>query len=240
MKIPAKVLTRFKNTIPKYKRVVKSSLAKDVNEADTVKIVAGILEDILGYDLFGEITSEYKVRNQYVDLAIVLDSRVSFFIEVKRIGQDLKDTHLKQVVHYATDKGLDWVILSNGLEWAVYKVIYKKPTGVELVFSLNFGTLNLSDQDSLNALYTISREGLPKSAIAEYHTAHLAIHRHRIGESLFTDNVLAAIRRELKKRSKVSSIDVKDIQEMLALEVVKREIIENSNLKKPIKALIEK
>lgn len=44
----------------------------------------------------------------------------------------------------------------------------------------------------------------------------------------------------LKKHSKISSIDLTDIQEVLATEAVKREIIENGNLKKPIKALLEK
>ena len=43
-KIPAKVIDRLKSEVPKFQKVLTTCRDRDINEADTVAIIADILE----------------------------------------------------------------------------------------------------------------------------------------------------------------------------------------------------
>lgn len=64
---------------------------------------------------YSEVTSETAIRGTYCDLAIKVNGALQFLLEAKAIGQELKDTCLKQAVDYAANQGLDWVVLTNGI-----------------------------------------------------------------------------------------------------------------------------
>jgi predicted type IV restriction endonuclease len=63
-------------------------------------------------------------------------------IEVKAIGLELRDSHVKQAVDYAANQGTDWVALTNGAIWRVYKVAFTKPIKHELVVELDLTALS--------------------------------------------------------------------------------------------------
>lgn len=50
--IPKKVSERLKVNIRKYQKILGSAKQRDVNESDTVVIVADFLSDVLGYDKY--------------------------------------------------------------------------------------------------------------------------------------------------------------------------------------------
>ena len=50
MAIPKKVVQRFSKSLKKYRPILKQALKKDVNEADTVTIVKGLLAEVFGWD----------------------------------------------------------------------------------------------------------------------------------------------------------------------------------------------
>ena len=112
--MPKKAEARIRAGIKKYKRIVISAKNRDVNESDTVTIMTDILAEICGYDKYAEITREYAIRNTYCDLAIKIEDKPIFLIEVKAIGIDLKAKHLRQALGYAANEGIEWVILTNG------------------------------------------------------------------------------------------------------------------------------
>jgi hypothetical protein len=115
MRIPKKVEERFSASVPKFKRILKKALDKDVNESDTVAIVTDLLAEVFGYDKYEEVTSEQQVKHQFCDLAIKVNKQIRFLIEVKAIGIGLKDNHLTQALTYGATAGIDWIILSNGI-----------------------------------------------------------------------------------------------------------------------------
>jgi hypothetical protein len=84
-----------------------------------VVIATDLLADLFGYDKYTEITREYAVRGTICDLAVKLDDQPKLLIEVKAIGLDLKDQHVKQAIDYAANKGIDWALLTNGVTWRV-------------------------------------------------------------------------------------------------------------------------
>ena len=42
------------------------------------------------------------------------NGKLHYLIEVKAIGSDLKENHVKQAVDYAANEGVDWVLLTTG------------------------------------------------------------------------------------------------------------------------------
>ena len=120
--ISKRVSERLAKQIRRFQKILKSARDRDINEADTVVIVRDMLADLFGYDKFTEITSEYAIKGTFCDLAIKLDGKIKFLIEVKAIGLNLKENHLRQAIGYGAMHGIQWVVLTNGVDWEIYKV----------------------------------------------------------------------------------------------------------------------
>ena len=224
--IPKKVIERLVAGIKQYQPIIADALSRDVNEADTVTIVKDMLADVFGYNKYTELTSEYCIRSNYCDLATKIDGALGVLIEVKAIGLDLKDHHVKQAIDYAANQGSEWVLLANGATWRVYKVVFAKPIEHELVVDIDFAKLSSRSQEDLEKLYLWCKEGWTRSVLGEYHTQRQALSRFFLGAVLLTDPVVDVVRRELKRLSPDVRIDVEQIRRALADEVIKREVME--------------
>jgi hypothetical protein len=98
MATPKKALDRIAANLKRYQSILSAAKTRDVSESDTCVIVADMLADLLGYDKYAEVTTEFAIRGTFVDLAVKVDGQVRFLIEVKAIGVDLKDGHVKQAI----------------------------------------------------------------------------------------------------------------------------------------------
>src|SRR3954452_19444524 len=94
--IPKKVTERLTAALKRFQPVLTASKARDDGEADTVMIVTDMLAGVFGYDKYSDVTAEYAIRGTYCDLATKLDGTIQALIEVKAVGLDLKDQHVKQ------------------------------------------------------------------------------------------------------------------------------------------------
>jgi len=224
--VPSKVAERIKLGLKKLRPALQSARERDVNESDTGLIVAAILADVLGYDRFLEITSEYAIRGTYCDLALKLDGKLKLLVEVKAIGLDLKDNHLKQAVDYGANQGIDWVVLTNGIVWRAYRVLYQKPIDSELVFEVNLLEADPRNPACIERLYLLSREGILKMAISAYHEEKQATSRFVIAAILQSEPVLDVVRREVRRIGNGARIESSDLCEILRSEVLKRDVIE--------------
>jgi predicted type IV restriction endonuclease len=224
--IPAKILPRLTAGIKKFQAVLNTAKAKDINESDTVVIVTDMLSEIFGFDKYSEITSEFSIKKTWCDLAIKIEDKVKFLIEVKAIGLAPKEDHIKQAVDYGSNQGVDWVILTSGIRWRVYKIIYGRPISHDLVYEFDFLTLNGKKESDLCMLYYVSKESLTKSVLEEYHIQKQSLSKFFIGQILLGDMVLEAIKKSIKKVTPGAKLELEDIKEVLANEVVKREIVE--------------
>lgn len=233
--VPRKVEERIRTGLRKYQKVLQSAKARDVNESDTAIIVTSMLSDLFGYDRFSEITSEYSIRSTYCDLAVKSNDKVKFLIEVKAIGQSLKDTHLRQVVDYATKEGVEWVVLTSGAEWQAHRVLFQKPIEHEMVFDINLLEVSPRATDVIEKLYLLTKEGIRKSAIDAYLVEKQATSRYMIGAVILSDPVLGVIRRELRRVSKAARIDKDELGELIKNEVLKREVVEGEKAAEAVK-----
>ena len=224
--IPKKVAERLVEGIKKFQKIVADAKTRDIGEADTVTIVTEILSEIFGYDKFTEITSEYAIKGQFCDIATKVDGKLQTLVEVKAIGHALNDKHITQAVNYAANQGVSWVLLTNGQCWRAYCVKFSKPIEQELVVEIDFLSLNHRTEGDIALLYLLCKEGWEKSVIGDYQTQKEALSRFFIGAVLLTDPVLSVVRRELKRVSPDVHIEVEDIKESLANEVIKRDVLE--------------
>jgi hypothetical protein len=226
MAVPKKVSERLVAGIKRYQPILAAAKARDVGEADTVTIIKDMLAEVFGYDKYTEVTSEFAIRGTYCDLAIKADGVLQTLIEVKAVGIDLKEAHVKQAIDYAANQGVDWVLLTNGICWRVYHVIFSKPIEQELVVDLEFSTLNPRSDGDVDQIYLWCKEGWQKSVLAEYHHQKQALSRFFVGGMLLTEPVLDVIRRELRRVSPDVKIDSEQIKAVLTAEVIKREVLE--------------
>ena len=224
--IPSKVSDRLSAGIKKFQPVLASAQSRDVNESDTVIIVTDMLSDVFGFDKYAEVTSENSIRGTFCDLATKLDGKLQCLIEVKAVGQELKDSYVKQAIDYAANQGVDWVVLTNGLLWRIYKVMFAKPIDQELLCEINFLSLQPRDADSLDQLYLLTREACSKSVLGDYFDQKQALSRFSIAATILSDPILKVLRREIRKLSPDVRVDVEQIRNVLENEVLKRDVVE--------------
>lgn len=224
--VPKKVSERIVAGLKRFQPILASAKARDVGESDTVTIIVDMLAEVFGYDKYSEITSEYAIRGTYCDLAIKLEGTLQTLIEVKAIGIDLKDAHVKQAVDYAANQGVDWVLLTNGITWRVYRIVFAKPIDHELVIDIDFCAMNSRIARDVELLYLWCKEGWQRSVLGDFHTQKQALSRFFIGAMILTPAVLEVIRRELRRVSPDVKIELDQIRSVLAAEVIKREVME--------------
>ena len=227
-KVPNSVSERIKQNYNKMKKIVENGISRDINEADTVVIVSDILSDIFGYDKYSEITREFAIRNTYCDLAVKFDEHVFFLIEVKAIGISLNEKHIKQAVDYGANQGIDWVILTNGQEWQIYKLQFEKPINAKLIFSFDFLDLNIRKNDDLERLFILCKEGIQKDAILEFSNYKQVVNKYFITAILSGDLVIGSIRKELNKLLDKTKVTEDEITSILQNNILKRDVIESN------------
>lgn len=227
--IPVKVKKRFSDGLKKYKPVLSRAEKQDLNESDTVTIIVDMLSDIFGYDKYTEITSEFAIKKTFCDLAIRIDDNVKILIEVKSIGTNLKDNHLKQATDYGANAGIDWVVLTNGESWKVYKIIFSKPVEHELVYEFNIHDLKSSNNEDIGYLFMLSKEAINKkgNTLDEYHAQKKLVNPPMLAQIILHADVINAIKRTLKKVSSDTKVNNDEVISILLNDVLKRDALED-------------
>jgi hypothetical protein len=224
--IPAKAAERVRDGLKRFQPILSSAKARDVNESDTVVVVTDLLQYIFGYDKYAEITSEHMIRSTFCDLAVKIEGTLAFLLEIKAIGLDLKDQHVKQAVDYAANQGVEWVGLTNGINWRIYKVSFTKPIGHEIVVEFDLLSLNYRNAEHVDLLALLAKEGWQKARLSDYHSYKEALNRFTIGAILTSEPVLDLVRREVRRLTPGLKVEVEQIENLLRNDVIKRDVIE--------------
>lgn len=232
--IPAKALKRIQDGVRKYKPVIAKAQSMDSNESDTVTIITDMLSDIFGYKKLSEITSEYAIKKTFCDIAIKIEDDVKLLIEVKAANINLKDNHLRQATDYGANSGIEWVVLTNGSTWKVYRILFTQPIEHELVYEFNFKDIKPSNKDDMNMLYMISKESIGRvrsTPLSIYRDQKKLLNGSFIAQVLLSDDTLTSIRRVLRKVSSDAKVTKEEIAEILVDSVIKEEALEDVNAK---------
>jgi hypothetical protein len=215
----------------KYQAILTEAKDRDISESDTVVIIADLLSDVLGYKKYLEITTEFAIRGTYVDLIVRVGDTIRFLLEIKAVGVALKDAHIKQAVDYGVNQGVEWVILTNGINWHVYKLQYRQPVDKTLIYEFDFLKISPRNSQIIECLGNLSREGFTQSSMASFCLKKQATNRFSLAAILLGEPMLQALKRELKRISPIIKVDDDFLKSVLHGEVFKREVVDSEDAK---------
>ena len=197
---------RMRAAIKKFSKPLADLVARDANEGDTRLLVTDMLCEGFGFDKYAELTTEYRVKGEFADYGIRLDKDLIAFLEVKRVATKLAAKHLRQVETYAVNEGVEWVILTSGVVWQVYHITGGLPIVVDLALEVDlFGDDTLAQRT--NQLYYLTKESLKRRQIDALWQAKRATSPKSLAKVLCSDNVVTAIRKELRRTTGQSVTD---------------------------------
>lgn len=237
MAIPKKVSDRISLNLKRYQAILSDAKSRDISESDTVMILADMLAELLGYKKHIEITTEFAIRGTYVDLAVKVGSDVRFLIEAKAINVELKDNHIKQTIDYGANHGIEWVVLTNGAVWQVYKIHFKQPIDKSLIFEVDLLSASPKNTQLLECFGTLSREGFTQSSMTAFFQQQQATSKFSLAALLTSDNVISALKKELKKLSPTIKVEDEFLRFTLQNEVLKRELVDSEEAKAAVEVI---
>ncbi len=224
--IPKKIVDRFVKQVTRFQKVLTIAKNRDVNESDTVAVLTDIFSDVFGFDKYIEVTSEVAIRGTYCDLALKVDDKVQFLIEAKAVGISLKENHMKQACDYGANHGVQWVVLTNAIEWRIYRIKFEQPINYDLVCTFDFLDLNPRTQKDQEFLFLLTKEALGKNAREDFYERVQSVNRYVVGSLILSEPVMSVVRRELKKLADGIRIDIDEVEHLVRTEVLKREILD--------------
>ena len=108
------------------------------NETRTRQVLIDPLLRELGWDVSDPdaVELEYWVKQQRADYALMSNGQPVAVIEAKRLGSNLEDDEMMQVLNYANREGIDYMIVTDGDRWEMYEVFKRGALEERLLMKL--------------------------------------------------------------------------------------------------------
>lgn len=229
MKATKKTEERLRTVLPKFQKVLGIAKARDINESDTVSVINDMLSDVFGWEKYSEITSELAIRGTYCDLALRIGDKFEYLIEVKAIGIDLKEMHLRQAIGYGANKGIQWIVLTNGVQWEIYRLRFEQPIQWDVVARINMETVNLKSESDFEKLLLLTKEGVEKNAREELYEKTQCINRYVVSQMILSEPCVSLLRRELKKLSEGINVEEDEVKSIITNYCLRREVLDSES-----------
>lgn len=217
---------RIRQQIKHFSKPLGDLSQRQANEGDTRLLVTDFLCGALGYDKYSDLTTEYQVKGEFADYGIRLDNEIVAFLEVKRIGTKLGAKQLRQVEMYAVNEGVEWLLLTDAIDWQVFHLTGGLPVVIDHVF-----TVSLLDSEPIGhkveKLFHLSRESFRRKQIDDLWRARKATAPKTLTPILLSDPVIQTLRRELK-RITGHNVETADLVQLLRTSVIRPEALESS------------
>ncbi len=213
--MPVDITKDFRKLIP----IFRKTFEQNINEAETSLRISKFFEDVLGYDIFEEISKEHMIKDRYVDYAIKLEGRIEYLVEVKQGGIKLREKHIEQASNYAANSGVEWVVLTNGRFWLLYHLTFDEGIQSDLVWSVDV----LEDNPKVSApkIALLHKKSVSKGELDDYLVKLETLSPKSIIEGIFQEDTLKLIAKHLRQVSgvRVDEQDLADnIKKMLSKE----------------------
>lgn len=184
---------------------VREILEADAIEAETRRRLEDIFVQVLGYDKYGDLSREKAVKGvgdtEHVDFAVKIEGEFKFFVELKRVSAALAPKHIKQAARYAVDSGLNWVILTNTVQWELYHIDFRQPPVTSLV--MRFDLL----QDDLGGLEkkirVVTKKAVRRGSLDELWGKARSLSVDNLLKAILADDSIRAIRRNIRRSTEV-------------------------------------
>ena len=219
----------YKNLV-RYSKKYLNKKYSELDESATRIMVNNFLTEVLGYAELEEIKTEYRIRGEYADYIIQVDRKKHFVVEVKAIQLDLSDNHLRQAVSYAANEGVDWILLTNGKTFSLYKVIFSKPIESKKVFSFNLSDIK-ELKSSVDYLMYLTRKSVVKDELNDFWKRFRALEPAYLCKNFYSVEVVRFLKKTLKRTTNLSFSD-DDILD--SINIIIKAKIESDRPKTPL------
>lgn len=210
------------SSIKKYRKKYLVGKCSELDESGTRIMINSFLTDVLGFTSIDEVRTEYMIRGTYADYVIQVNEKRYFIIEVKAMGLELSQKHLRQAVNYAANEGIEWALLTNGKRLDFYRIIFDKPIDSRKVFSFD-----LSDVKQLRAavecIQYITKYLILRKGLENLWNKCSALEPCNISRLLYSKQIINFLRRQLRKthKSRFSDDEIKGVITRVIEEQVK-------------------
>jgi hypothetical protein len=228
-------ILKFTQSIKDYKKRFLDKPLGDLDESGTRLLINHFLTEMLGYETLTEVKTEYMIKGTYADYMIQIKGKRHFLVEVKALSLNLTSNHLRQSINYGANEGIDYVLLTNGMSFELYKVLFEKPIAHELIFSLNLS--DLSDIKSIvDQIQFLHKDSVMDKGLDTLWDRHLALSSKNLSKLLFSFEVVKFLQKELKKKHNIKFNEVSI--ENAVKNIVKESVVIDEF--KPIKRRVSK
>jgi|GEM_PF-757916 len=208
------IKTRYRAIQPLLKRAMQDS----PNESQSRLLLDRILQDVLGYAL-NEIKTEQKIQGRAADYVLAPDGADALVIEAKRLGAPLRDKQIFQATSYAAYAGIRWALLTNVVNWQLYRVATEDKVEADLVFALD--VQNGLDDESAYRLMLLSKAGIARCELLEkLWRKKVALSPESLIAAILNEEVLNKIRAVLL-RERGCPLTHQEIQEAIERELLR-------------------
>ncbi len=217
-------LSELKKRVVPFVSILEKSLSQKVNEADTRTIINDLLAEIFGYNKYFDITAEFMIKNSYADYVIIINDKKHMVIEAKPITTKLNNNHVKQAVDYAAHEGIKWAILTNAIDWKVYRVTLGNKIEYDLFFE--FSLNDLSERE-ITDMYFLTKNSIEKEMLEDYWKYRQALNPPTLLQILLSDDIINRMRKELRTKSGYN-VTSDEVMELLITQIIRPEFVRKS------------
>jgi hypothetical protein len=219
--LSAQKLLKFTQSIKDYKKKFLDKPLGELDESGTRLLINHFLTEMLGYETLSEVKTEYMIKGTYADYVIQIGGKRYFLVEVKALSLNLSSNHLRQSINYGANEGIDFVLLTNGRVFELYKVLFEKPISHELIFSLNLSELS-NIKGIAEQLQYLNKDAVLKKGLETLWDRHAALSPKNLSKLLFSTEVIKFLQKELKKKHniKFDELVIQDAVKRIAMESV--------------------
>jgi hypothetical protein len=161
-------------------------------------ILDKIFIEALGYSI-EELKTEQRIQGRRADYILSVNDVDYIVVEAKKAGMALRDKQVFQATSYGAYSGIKWALLTNLNQWQLYYINSGAKIEPELLFCID---LNVIRDEDMEMLFKISKNGvLEKGLLEEVREKNRALSQENIISTLFTDDVLEAMRKTINGES---------------------------------------
>ena len=192
--------------LKQYRKKFLTGKSTELDEAATRLMINSFLSDVLGFISIEEIKTEYMIRGTYADYVIQIKGKRYFIVEAKAMSIALSEKHLRQVINYAANEGIDWALLTNGRQFQLYKVLFNKPIESCKVLSVDLGDESQL-KNAVEGFQHMTKYLLPKRGLDHLWNRFLALEVSNFSKLLYSSKIIGHLKRQLKKTFKTKFSD---------------------------------
>ena len=171
---------------------------------------------------------EYRVKHQFADYGLKIGGELVAFVEVKRVALKLTESHLGQVLAYAVNHGLAWMLLTSGQVWQAYHrsdAAIGSPVAVDLFLTVDLLDSQTSLGDKVNKLFYLTKESFKRKVIDELWPQQAATSPTALASAILSEKVVKAVRLELHRR-KAPKVEIGTLTDLIRETDLRTELTE--------------